>query len=103
MKSKKNKYEIDAVARYFMAKKRILKENELGISTRSHQDIEDARKLLYKIYLIIDDLDDNSKFIIHNEIVLGKKGNWYYGQLSVPTYYRHRSKAYRDFLEYLEQ
>lgn len=103
MKSKKNKYEIDAIARYYMTKKRILKENELGISTRSPKDIEEARRLLYKIYLIIDDLDDNSKFIIHNEIVLGKKGNWYYGQLSVPTYYRHRSKAYHDFLEYLEQ
>ena len=86
-----------------MAQKRILKEFELGISDRSREDILSAKRLLNKIYLIINDLDDDSKFIIHNEVVLGKKGNWYYGFLSTPTYYRHRCKAYVDFLQYLEQ
>lgn len=103
MKSKKNKFEIDVVARCFMTQKRILKEYELGISNRSDEDILAAKRLLDKIYLIINDLDDDSKFIIHNEVVLGKKGNWYFGFLSTPTYYRHRCKAYADFLDYLEQ
>lgn len=103
MKSKKNKYEIDSVAKCFMAQKRLLKEYELGITTRPKQDIDSAKRILDKIYLVINDLDDNSKFIIHNEIVLGKKGTWYHGFLSTPTYYRHRCKAYNDFLEYLEQ
>lgn len=103
MKSKKNKYEIDAVAKCFMIQKRVLKEFELGIAVKSRQDIEYAKNMLNKIYLIINDLDDNSKFIIHNEVVLGKKGTWYYGFLSTPTYYRHRCKAYQQFLEYLEQ
>lgn len=103
MKSKKNKFEINAVARFFMIQRRIIKEYELGISYKSEKDIQTAKKILDKIYLVINDLDDNSKFIIHNEVVLGKKGGWYHGFLSTPTYYRHRCKAYNDFLEYLEQ
>lgn len=97
------KYEINAVARTFMIQKRILKEYELGISNKPEREIEYAKRIMNKIYLIINDLDDNSKFIIHNEVILGKKGGWYYGFLSTPTYYRHRNKAYADFLEYLEQ
>lgn len=97
------KYEINAVARTFMVQKRILKEHELGLSNKSESEIEYAKRIMNKIYLIINDLDDNSKFIIHNEVILGKKGSWYYGFLSTPTYYRHRNKAYVDFLEYLEQ
>lgn len=103
MNTKRKKFEINAVARTFMIQKRILKEHELGIAHKSDSEIEYARKIMDKIYLIINDLDDNSKFIIHNEVILGKKGGWYYGLLSTPTYYRHRNKAYSDFLEYLEQ
>lgn len=103
MNTKKYKYEINAVAKCFMVQKRILKEYELGISTKTKEDLESAKRLLDKVYLVINDLDDNSKFIIHNEVVLGRKGNWYCGLLSTPTYYRHRYKAYSQFLEYLEQ
>lgn len=103
MYNKQLKYDIDAVARCFLIQKRILKENELGICTKSSSEIEYAKKLTSRIYLIIDDLDAESKYIIHNEVVLGKKGGWYYGFISTPTYYRHRRKAYKEFLEFLEQ
>lgn len=103
MNNKKTKYEVDTIARCFMIQKRILREFELGITTKSKYQIEYAKRLTSKIYLVINDLDANSKFIIHNEVVLGKKGYWYYGYLSTPTYYRHRRKAYKEFLEYIEQ
>lgn len=103
MNTKKNKFEIDAIARLFMIQKRILKEYDLGLTYRTSEQLENARKLIKKVNLIMNDLDESSKFIIKNEIVLGKKGSWYFGYLSVPTYYRHRNKAYKAFLEYMEQ
>lgn len=103
METKKNKYEIDAIARHFMIQKRIIKESELGISFKTKEQLDYARRLLKKVSLIMNDLDDSSKFIIKNEVILGKRGAWYCGFLSVPTYYRHRNKAYKDFLEYMEQ
>lgn len=103
MNTKKNKFEIDAIARLYMIQKRILKEYDLGLTYRTKEQLENARRLIKKVTLIMNDLDESSKFIIKNEIVLGKKGSWYYGFLSVPTYYRHRNKAYKDFLTYMEQ
>lgn len=103
MDTKKNKFEIDAIARHFMIQKRIVKEYDLGVSFRTKDQLDYAKRLMKKVSLIMNDLDEASKFIIKNEVVLGKKGTWYYGYLSVPTYYRHRNKAYKDFLEYMEQ
>lgn len=48
-------------------------------------------------------LDEDDFFIISNEVLKGKKGNWYIGYLSSSTYYRQRAKAYANFLSCLER
>lgn len=103
MINKNNKYQIDAVAKHYLIQKRIIKEYELGLSFVSKERLDFARRSTKRINLIANDLDDSSRFIIRNEIILGKTGTWYQGFLSTPTYYRHRNKAYKLFLEFFEQ
>ena len=54
----------------------------------------------FSIYenVIFNILDDEDRFIIQNEVILNKKGPWYEGYLPSSTYYRHRKKAYANFL-----
>lgn len=57
------------------------------------------RRIRYYIEnVIFNILDDEDRFIIQNEVILNKKGPWYEGYLSSSTYYRHRKKAYANFL-----
>lgn len=57
------------------------------------------RRIKYYIEnVIFNILDDNDRFIIQNEVLLNKKGTWYEGYISSSTYYRHRKKAYANFL-----
>ncbi len=70
-------------------------------------DMENLRNKRRKIDYIEDvlhnALDEMDYFIISNEVIKGKRGTWYLGYLSTSTYYRHRAKAYANFLSCLDQ
>lgn len=76
---------------------------------RSEYDDVDEKTLIIKkrirYYIeniIFNILNERDRFIIQNEVLLNKKGQWYQGYLSIATYYRHRKKAYANFLSCLD-
>ena len=99
----KDKFVIDQVSKSYILSKTILKEEEMGISFRNKDTINAYRLIIDRIDNVISSLDEDSKFILINEVKLGKKGEWYREFLSTPTYYRHRKAAYRAFLNCLKQ
>ena len=50
---------------------------------------------------IVKMLDEEDRFIIEKEVVEGKRGNWFLGYYSPASYYRHRNRAYSNFLRCL--
>ncbi|MBR2577572.1 MAG: hypothetical protein IKE38_01450 [Erysipelotrichaceae bacterium] len=93
---------IDSIAKSYPSSKLILKENELGITHRSDSYLEPYRFNVYHIEAIVSCLNDDDRLIIANEVIAGKKGNWYHQYMSAPTYYRHRKAAYTNFLRSLK-
>ena len=47
-------------------------------------------------------LDEKERFIIQKEVIEGETGTWYLDYFSMPSYYRHRKKAYAEFLRCLD-
>ena len=92
---------IDLLSRSYLNSKRILKENELGIRSSTERYLESSRLNVYHIEHVVSCLNDNDRFIIDNEVIKGKRGNWYYGYMSTATYYKHRKRAYSNFLSSL--
>lgn len=92
---------IDLLSRSYLNSKRILKENELGIRSNTESSLESYRFNVYHIEHVVSCLCDNDRFIIDNEVIKGKRGNWYYEYMSSATYYKHRKKAYSNFLSSL--
>lgn len=94
---------IDIISKSYLTSKRKLRENELGITYKDNKRLNCYRLNVYHIEYVVSCLNENDKFIINNEVLQGKKGNWYYDQMSTATYYRHRNKAYDNFLRDLKQ
>lgn len=94
---------IDQISKSYLLSKSILREDDLGITKRSRKTIDSYKLIVDRIDDIVKVLDENDKYIIYNEVVLGKKGEWYHGYISTPTYYRHRKIAYQNFLRCLNQ
>ena len=94
---------IDQLSKSYIYSRNIIKEQELGINLKSKRNIDAYKNIVNGIENAINCLEDNDKYIIYNEVVLGKKGEWYYGYLSTPTYYRHRKAAYHNFLDCLNR
>ena len=97
----KDKAIIDIISKTYLMSKSILKEEELGISKRNNKALEDYRKVVRKIDNVVNYLDEKDRFIILNEVILGKRGEWYQGLISTPTYYRYRKSAYKNFIHCL--
>ena len=89
---------IDSIAKSYLSSKLILKENELGITHRSDSYLEPYRFNVYHIEKVVESLNEDDRLIISNEVLSGKKGNWYLEYMSAPTYYRHRKQAYANFV-----
>ena len=89
---------IDIVAKSYQTSKLILRENELGLSRRSDKSLEAYRFNVYHIEKVVESLNEDDRLIISNEVLSGKKGNWYLEYMSAPTYYRHRKRAYANFV-----
>ena len=89
---------IDLLAKNYLKGKQILREIELGVCTNSPSDINAYTKIVRHIEESIKYLDGNDLLIIKNEVLLGKRGNWYRDYLSTSSYYRNRKPAYKAFL-----
>ncbi|MBR3227657.1 MAG: hypothetical protein IKF68_03835 [Erysipelotrichaceae bacterium] len=94
---------IDIITRSYMISKSILRENELGICRKTEDRLKQYRFHVHHIEYVVSCLDEEDRFIILNEVIEGKKGDWYREYMSAPTYYRHRKLAYSNFLSRLEQ
>ena len=102
MPSKDHKL-ISALSDSYLKHKRMLRENDLGVNRRSSGSLESARIIVSHTEMVVDSLKDRDRFIIYNEVILGKRGDWYREYLSTATYYRHRKKAYQTFIRSLSQ
>lgn len=94
----KNKRIIDLLAQGYAFAKMITDKSDNGDAKYNKNTVEAYRKITKQIEFCTNQLDEESKFIIENEVIQGKKHNWYDGYLSTPTYYRHAKKAYAQFL-----
>lgn len=93
-----NKTLIDQLAKSYGMARYYIKEHECGVVRRSKETIEACHNIVNRIDSVISTLKDDDKFIIYNEVVLGKKGDWYRDYVSVSTYYRYSKVAYSDFI-----
>ncbi len=94
---------IEKLSDSYLFHKRQLIEDEQGIKRRPYEKLEGARYIVSHTETVVAGLPERERFIIYNEVILGKRGNWYEGLLSSATYYRHRRTAYRDFLRELNE
>ena len=76
----------------------MLREDESGINRRPARYLEPARIVVSHTESVVESLKDKDRFIIYNEVILGKRGDWYREYLSPATYYRHRKTAYQAFI-----
>lgn len=82
--------------------KRTLELASLRGENTYSKDYKEHREYVALVNAIVNSyLDENDKYIVFNEIILGKTGDWYYECLTPSTYYRHRRKAYVNFLSCL--
>ncbi len=103
MRDMDSRYAIRAVSDSYLRLKRVLKEDEIGLVRRPRDIVLTADKIVSRTELIVDSLPEQDRFIIYNEVILGKKGDWYRDYLSPATYYRHRKGAYDRFIRCLNQ
>ena len=87
----------------YLYHKRQLREDELGIRSRPYCALEGARMIVSRTEYACACLNESDRFIIQNEVILGKRGDWYQGLLSSATYYRHRKTAYSNFIRRLSE
>ncbi len=89
---------IHALSDSYLNYKRMLREEESGITRRPLRYLEPARVVVSHTEEVVDSLKERDRFIIYNEVILGKRGDWYREYLSPATYYRHRKTAYQAFI-----
>jgi len=98
----KLKRKIDLITSAYAFAKSILIERESGNCKYSYRTINAYEKIVNTIEGSLKYLDNDDRFIIQNEVIDGKKNEWYLGFLSSSTYYRHAKSAYIQFLNILE-
>ena len=98
---KKRKFEIETLSRSYIESKRIIKEAQENIIHPSREKLEACNLIVRHIDNVVESLDENDQFIIHKEVIEGKRGNWYLDYFSSTSYYRQRDKAYDNFLRCL--
>lgn len=97
----KNRFEIELLSSNYINSKRIIAESEENIITISSSRLSVYRKIVYHIEYVVAYMNEIDKLIIENEVLKGKRGKWYRGIMSTPSYYRYREKAYSNFLRCL--
>ena len=95
-----NKHIVDKLSAAYLSSKYFVNDKVSAYNQNEH----DKRHIVFYIENVINNnLSDNDKFIITNEVMLGKRGTWYHNYLSPSTYYRHRKSAYANFLSCLDR
>ena len=100
-KSSKERFEIELISRGYLQSKRILKEHQTNIRRVDPHRYEVCRTIVEHVENVVDSLDETERFIIEKEVIEGRRGKWYIGYLTRPSYYRYRKEAYKDFLNCL--
>ena len=100
-KAKSNKQTVDLLTKSYIVHKHRIKEYEQNLINISDNNIRCSRYVVSHIENVVEELRERERFIIENEVLNGKEGKWYEGCLSSSSYYRHRDKAYGEFLRCL--
>ena len=100
-KSSKERFEIELISRGYLQSKRILKEHQTNIRRVDPERYELCRTIVEHVENVTYSLEETERFIIEKEVLEGRRGKWYIGYLTMPSYYRYRKEAYRDFLNCL--
>ena len=66
-----------------------------------HDELQRHIYIVNHIDMVIETLREEEKFIVKKEVAESRKNGWYHGYLSRSTYYRHRQRAYKNFLDCL--
>ena len=93
--------DIEILSQNYRDFKLLLEETQENIASHDRRKIESGIKVVSHIDNVIEALDEDDRFIIEKEIVEGRKGNWYMEYFSASSYYRHRNRAYMNFLRCL--
>ena len=97
----KEKFEIQLLSQNYLESKRKLKDYDERLVHYSLEKIKNFRRIVTHIEDIVMMLPEKQRIIIENEVLLGKTGAWYLEYFSAPSYYRHRDRAYKNFLRNL--
>ena len=82
--------------------KKMINDYESGLSYYSEEKLNTLRRMIARLESPLDYMDERDRFIIYNELVLGKKGKWYLSYYSPSAYRVRRKEAYRIYLHLLE-
>ena len=97
----KTRFEIALLSENYLKSKRIISEYEENIIDLNSNRLAIHHRIVYHIEYVVESLYDKEKIIIENEVLRGKRGKWYKGIMSSPSYYRYRKSAYQNFLRCL--
>lgn len=94
---------IDCLSKVYCENKLKSEQNYPGPYVKYENDKEYSENVIKTIESGVNCLNENDHFVIYNEVILGKKGDWYSQQISQSTYYRYRGDAYYNFLSCLQR
>ena len=97
----KTRFEIALLSENYLKSKRIISEYEENIIDLNSDRLAIHHRIVHHIEYVVESLYDKEKIIIENEVLRGKRGKWYKGIMSSPSYYRYRKSAYQNFLRRL--
>ena len=97
----KDKFLVGQLTRNYINSKRIIREAQNNIRKYSDDRLDMHMKVICHIEYVIESLDDQDRFIIENEVMMGRSGKWFLGFYSPTCYYKHRKRAYANFLRCL--
>ena len=98
---KENKFKIMLLSANYLDCKRSLREAQENIMPLSDEAYKTKMRIVTHIENVAQCLEEKHRLIIENEVIKGKRGKWYLEFLSAPSYYRHRLRAYEEFLRCL--
>lgn len=81
---------------------KIIENHNMGIKHYDPTYIKELERMVFHIENCIEYLDDREKFIIYNEVILGRQGKWYLEYYSPSAYRVRRRYAYQVYLHILE-
>ena len=92
---------IESLSKEYQNYQLLLREAHENLAEYDEQKIRYGKRLIAHVDNVIETLNEDDKFIIKKEVTEGQTGEWYLGYYSSSSYYRHRIKAYGNFLDCL--